>query len=113
MRIEILKLIDYWKHTFEETKAVHEELIGLEGFILNTLVNFFAKRNPLRAQMKNSVEKFKGSLYKDKFPDYCKAVEMFIPKYFLTMTRWRNFLLEYRKIMPSRVISKFYSSWVL
>ncbi|CZT99755.1 hypothetical protein CYL21_2833 [Plasmodium falciparum NF54] len=110
MRIEILKLIDYRKHTFEETKDVHKELIRLEGFILNTLDNLFAKRMTLSVQMKNSVEMLKGSLYKDKLPDYCKAVEMFIPKYFLTMTRWRNFLLEYRKIMPSRVISKFYST---
>ncbi|KYN93706.1 hypothetical protein PRSY57_1404100 [Plasmodium reichenowi] len=110
MRIEILKLIDYRKDTFEETKDVHKELIRLEGFILNALDNLFAKRMTLSVQMKNSVEMLKGSLYKDKLPDYCKAVEMFIPKYFLTMARWKNFLLEYRNIMPPHVISKFYST---
>ncbi|SOV82355.1 conserved Plasmodium protein, unknown function [Plasmodium sp. gorilla clade G3] len=110
MRKEILKLIDYRKYTFDETQTVHKELVRLEGFIVNTLDNLFAKRMTLNVQMQNSVEVLKGSLYKDKLPDYCKAVEMFIPKYFLTMERWKSFLLEYRKIMPPHVISKFYAT---
>ncbi|SPJ12445.1 conserved Plasmodium protein, unknown function [Plasmodium sp. DRC-Itaito] len=110
IRKEILKLIDYRKDIFEEIENVHKELVRIEGPIVHTLDNLFAKRMTLNVQMQNSVELLKGSLYKDKLPDYCKAVEMFIPKYFLTMARWRNFLLEYREIMPPDVISKFYDT---
>ncbi|SOV18607.1 conserved Plasmodium protein, unknown function [Plasmodium sp. gorilla clade G2] len=110
MRKEILNHIDYRKHIFEETQTVHKELVRLEGFIVHALDHLFAKRMTLSVQMKNSVELLKGNLYKDKLPDYCKAIEFFIPKYFLTMQRWKTFLLEYKKIMPSHVISKFYTA---
>ncbi|KYN95660.1 hypothetical protein PGSY75_1404800 [Plasmodium gaboni] len=110
MRKEILKHIDYRKYIFEETQTVHKELVRLEGFIVHALDHLYAKRMTLSVQMKNSVELLKENLYKDKLPAYCKAIEFFIPKYFLTMHKWKTFLLEHKMIMPPHVISKFYTA---
>ncbi|KAI4835952.1 hypothetical protein MKS88_005171 [Plasmodium brasilianum] len=105
-RNEILNLINYREDSRNNIKKIYVKLIDLEGDIIKNLQKLFMNRVNLSKQVENSVEHLREDLFKDKLPPYCNAVESFIKKYFLTMTRWKNFINENREAIPSKLIYK-------
>ncbi|SBT72553.1 conserved Plasmodium protein, unknown function [Plasmodium malariae] len=105
-RNEILNLINYREDSRNNIKRIYVKLIDLEGDIIKNLQKLFMNRVNLSKQVENSVEHLREDLFKDKLPPYCNAVESFIKKYFLTMTRWKNFINENREAIPSKLIYK-------
>ncbi|GAW83166.1 hypothetical protein, conserved [Plasmodium gonderi] len=103
-RNDIINLINYRKDVRIEMSHVYDKLVELEGDLVNNLQKLFINKVNLNQQIEHSVKKTKDEYFKDKAPLHCKLVEEFITKYFLTITRWKNFINRNRKYFPPTLI---------
>ncbi|CAG9476274.1 unnamed protein product [Plasmodium vivax] len=105
-RKDIINLVNYRNDSRADMTNVYSKLVELEGDLVRNLQKLFLNKVNLNKQLEHSVEMTKADLFKDKVPPYCNLVEQFIPKYFLTMVRWKRLINSNRSLFPPELISK-------
>ncbi|ANQ10416.1 Uncharacterized protein PCOAH_00050850 [Plasmodium coatneyi] len=99
-REDIINLVNYRRDLRDDMTNVYNKLIELEGDLVRNLQKLFLNKVNLNKQLEHSVEVTKAELFKDKVPPYCKLVEQFIPKYFVTMVRWKKLINKNKGLFP-------------